>query len=102
MEQQEYRDRLLVARDGNQFCALIGPDIQLGVAGFGDTIAGAFRNLAANLETEECPECFHPIGKHHVEYGCEFERGDVSMPTRTGGTVDAAGGPCGCMCLELR
>lgn len=48
------------------------------------------------LQTAECDECGHAIAKHGDKYGCEYERGDVAMDTRDGGTVMAAAGPCGC------
>lgn len=38
--------RVLVYRDGNQKAAQIGPDWLEGIAGFGDTVADAFRDLA--------------------------------------------------------
>lgn len=38
-------------KDGDQWCALIGPDPQAGVAGFGDTEAEAIRDLAFELDT---------------------------------------------------
>ena len=38
--------------DGNQICALIGPDLVAGVAGFGDSVHGALRELADNLVHE--------------------------------------------------
>lgn len=34
-----------LSRDGNQFCLLIGKDIQEGVAGFGSTLAEAYQKL---------------------------------------------------------
>jgi hypothetical protein len=36
-----------VFRDGDAICALIGPDFQAGVGGFGDTAAEALRDLAS-------------------------------------------------------
>lgn len=33
--------RPVIYRDGNQWCALYGPDIAIGVCGFGDTPAAA-------------------------------------------------------------
>jgi hypothetical protein len=38
--------------DGNQICALVGPDLVAGVAGFGDTVHDALRELADNLVRE--------------------------------------------------
>ena len=36
--------------DGNQYCALIGENLQEGTAGFGVTLPAALRALAAELE----------------------------------------------------
>src|ERR1700678_1276693 len=52
--------------------------------------------LLKELRTAECEECGHAISKHGDRYGCEYERGDVEMPTRDGGTILAAAGPCHC------
>ena len=38
--------RIAVYRDGNQMAAQIGPDWVQGIAGFGDTVADALRDLA--------------------------------------------------------
>ena len=38
--------RVAVYRDGNQMAAQIGPDWVQGIAGFGDTVADALRDLA--------------------------------------------------------
>ena len=38
--------RVVVYRDGNQMAAQIGPDWVQGIAGFGDTVADAVRDLA--------------------------------------------------------
>ena len=38
--------RVVVYRDGNQLAAQIGPDWVEGIAGFGDTVADAVRDLA--------------------------------------------------------
>ena len=38
--------------DGNQIMALIGPNIQEGVAGFGNDLPAALRSLADSLERE--------------------------------------------------
>jgi hypothetical protein len=35
--------------DGNQICALAGPDLVMGVSGFGDSVVDALRELADNL-----------------------------------------------------
>lgn len=35
----------VLSKDGNQFCLLIGKDIQEGIAGFGTTLAEAYQKL---------------------------------------------------------
>jgi len=39
-----------IYRDGNQWCALIGQDLQNGYAGFDCTIVGAIRALCNDIE----------------------------------------------------
>jgi hypothetical protein len=41
--------RVAVYRDGNQMAAQIGPDWVQGIAGFGDTVADALRDLAQSF-----------------------------------------------------
>ena len=38
--------------DGNKICALVGPDLMMGVSGFGDSVHEALAELAANLVKE--------------------------------------------------
>jgi hypothetical protein len=38
--------------DGNSICALVGPDLVVGVSGFGDSVHEALRELADNLVRE--------------------------------------------------
>jgi hypothetical protein len=38
--------------DGNQICALVGSDLVAGVAGFGDSVHDALRELADRLVQE--------------------------------------------------
>lgn len=40
--------RPALAKDGNQWCALYGDDLQSGVCGFGDTPAHAMENFDVN------------------------------------------------------
>jgi hypothetical protein len=61
-----------------------------------DSLVKHLDALREALLEAECPECDHAIAKHGDKYGCEYERGDVDMPTRDGGTILAAAGPCGC------
>lgn len=42
--------QVFIAKDGNMWCALIGINLQEGVAGFGKTIANALKNLALKVE----------------------------------------------------
>ena len=41
-----------VSRDGNKISALIGPNLQEGLGGFGDTVPVALRDLADQMEAE--------------------------------------------------
>jgi len=43
-------ESVTLMRDGNQIVALLGPDLQAGIGGFGDTAAEALRDLAAQME----------------------------------------------------
>ena len=58
MEQGGDRSRVLqenvihLVWDGNQIWALIGPGLEAGVAGFGDSVYDALRELADNLVKE--------------------------------------------------
>ena len=38
--------RIAVFRDGNMMAAMIGPDLVVGIAGFGETVPAALRDLA--------------------------------------------------------
>ena len=40
-------------RDGNQIVAMLGPDIQAGISGFGDATIEALKDLAAQMECEK-------------------------------------------------
>jgi hypothetical protein len=42
-----------VFRDGNEICALTGPDLMAGTAGFGATVSSALRSLADHLESQQ-------------------------------------------------
>jgi hypothetical protein len=58
MEQSGDRSRVIqeneirLSWDGNQICALVGPDLVQGVAGFGNGVHDALRDLANNLVRE--------------------------------------------------
>jgi hypothetical protein len=52
-----YKPKLF--RDGSQWCALLGEDIQIGVCGFGDSPAAAMKAFDA--------EWYKPIAAHSLE-----------------------------------
>lgn len=39
-----------IGRDGNKWVALLGPDLQQGIAGFGDTIGESLINLGLAID----------------------------------------------------
>lgn len=43
---------ITVQMDGNQVCALFGENLQEGIAGFGDDVPMALRDLANNWQAE--------------------------------------------------
>lgn len=43
--------RAVLSIDGNQYCALLGDDLQSGVAGFGDTPEAAMHDFDKNWRT---------------------------------------------------
>ncbi len=46
---------VLLTRDGNQIVAMVGQDLQVGIGGFGGTVAAALRDLADRIEAEKYP-----------------------------------------------
>jgi hypothetical protein len=42
-----------VVCEGNKIMAMVGPDLQQGLGGFGDTIPEALRDLAERMEKEK-------------------------------------------------
>jgi hypothetical protein len=42
--------RIFIFREGNMMAAMIGPDLVIGVAGFGETIREAMRDLADQFD----------------------------------------------------
>lgn len=44
---------ITISQDGDQWCALVGPNLQEGVAGFSDTIKNALTELALTLTQSE-------------------------------------------------
>jgi len=44
---------VFLMRDGTQICAMLGPDIQTGICGFGDTVIEAVRDLVDQMECEK-------------------------------------------------
>jgi hypothetical protein len=49
-----YRPALMA--DGTKWCALLGPDLQLGVAGFGDTPSEAMDAFDAAFRSQHTPD----------------------------------------------
>jgi hypothetical protein len=47
------RRAVALMRDGNQIVAMLGPDIQAGISGFGDATIEALKDLAAQMECEK-------------------------------------------------
>jgi hypothetical protein len=43
---------VILMREDDEFLALIGPNAQRGIVGFGNTVAKALRSLADRMETE--------------------------------------------------
>lgn len=41
---------IIVSLDGDQWCALLGENLQVGLAGFGDTPGDALRALAFEID----------------------------------------------------
>ena len=41
--------QILIAKDGNMWCALMGVNLQEGMVGFGKTISEALKDLARQL-----------------------------------------------------
>jgi hypothetical protein len=41
--------RIAVFREGDKMCAMVGPDLVVGLGGFGDTVPEALRDLAAGF-----------------------------------------------------
>lgn len=54
--------QIKIFQDGNQCCALIGPDLQAGRAGFGWTALKALRALCDDLEKNPWPLPHRIIG----------------------------------------
>jgi hypothetical protein len=44
---------VMLLRDGNQIVALLGPDLQVGVSGFGNTAIDALSDLVDQMECEK-------------------------------------------------
>jgi len=44
---------VILLRDGTQIVAMLGPDIQAGISGFGDTVIEALRDLVDQMECEK-------------------------------------------------
>ena len=46
------QETVSIIRDGDAVIAMLGPDLQAGIGGFGDTIPEALRDLSAAMERE--------------------------------------------------
>ena len=44
---------IMLMRDGTQIVAMLGPDVQTGISGFGDTVVEALRDLVDEMECEK-------------------------------------------------
>jgi len=52
--------------DGNQICALIGPDLHVGVGGFGDDVPDALLDLVGTIQADDDTTVWVP--RHAVQY----------------------------------
>lgn len=75
---------ITVRRDGNLFCALCGPNLQEGIAGFGPTISDALHALADVWFTRE-PAPPEPPGGEGVQ--CEYLMGYAGSRQLTCGNL---------------
>lgn len=74
-----------VEKDGSMWCALMGENLQEGVAGFGKTIPDALYSLSEAWESTYCPDCGEKLIKHTDEGKvigvecpkCNFRAGDI-------------------------
>ncbi len=60
------------------------------------TLSHQVSAMLKELETANCPECNHFLTWHFDQYGCKYERGDLSVRGSDGHSINVAGGPCGC------
>lgn len=51
-----------ISLDGNSYCALVGENLQEGIAGFGDTPLQALSNLCLALKSEPLNLTHYTIG----------------------------------------
>jgi len=62
MRPEQFRNfSMRVGEDGNMWYALIGPNLQEGEAGFGETLPEALTNLAELLKTRDLEVLFNRI-----------------------------------------
>jgi hypothetical protein len=72
-----------VTQDGNMVCALIGTNLQEGVAGFGYTVGEALRSLSAHVDSVgELDNCCHTCGALLVQESC-LSCGTAKSPEQT-------------------
>jgi len=68
MRPEQFRNfSMRVGEDGNMWYALIGPNLQEGEAGFGETLPEALTNLAELLETRDLEALFARIERIKLE-----------------------------------
>lgn len=58
-EESRFADNIQVSKDGDKWCALIGPDLQTGIAGFGDTPSEAVVALTKHEAFSEWSNNLH-------------------------------------------
>jgi len=51
-----YQKSLKISLDGNQYCVLMGDNLQEGIAGFGDTLSQAMCDFDKNFHNEKAPD----------------------------------------------
>lgn len=72
---------ITITVDGDKFCALIGPNIQAGVAGFGDTPTEALEALTDELERIKTTSQKAPEGQGGSETKVNGAEGKVDTST---------------------
>lgn len=50
-----YQNILKISKDGDQYCVLLGKNLQEGIAGFGSTMRSAMNEFDAAFDLDEIP-----------------------------------------------